>query len=255
MDLNLKKKIILITGASRGLGYVIAESFLKQHAKVIITSTNRNNLKNAYLSLKKNNKFYDVFPYEANHESLKSLEELKKKIKKKFKGIDVLINNIGSGTGTNEYIIKNNDWKKSWDKNFTSFKNTFDTFYDLIQKKSGNLIAISSIVSDEFLGAPIEYSVAKKSLDYFCKNISKKVDKNVRINVVAPGNILINGNSWDKKLKKNKIKVLNYIKSNVPLQRFASGEEIANVVLFLSSSKASFIHGSRIVVDGGQTNH
>ena len=53
MDLNLKNKIILITGASRGLGYVIAESFLKQHAKVIITSTNRNNLKNAYLSLKK----------------------------------------------------------------------------------------------------------------------------------------------------------------------------------------------------------
>ena len=80
------------------------------------------------------------------------------------------------------------------------------------------MIAISSIVSDEFLGAPIEYSVAKKSLDYFCKNISKKVDKNVRINVVAPGNILINGNSWDKKLKKNKIKVLNYIKSNVPLK-------------------------------------
>ena len=77
MDLNLKNKIILITGASRGLGYVIAESFLKQHAKVIITSTNRNNLKNAYLSLK-NNKFYDVFPYEANHESLKSLQELKK---------------------------------------------------------------------------------------------------------------------------------------------------------------------------------
>lgn len=255
MNLNLKNKIVLVTGSSRGLGYVIAESYLKQCAKVIMTSSNESNLRNAYLSLKNKNKTYEVFPYLANHESLKSLKELKKKIKKKFNGIDILINNIGSGKGTNDYIIRDKDWKKSWDKNFVSFKNTFDTFYDLVQKKSGNLIAISSIAGDEFLGAPIEYSVAKKSLDYFCKNISKKTDKNVRINVISPGNILIDGNSWDKKIKKNKKKVLKYIKSHVPLERFASGEEIANVVLFVSSSKASFIHGSKIVVDGGQTNH
>ena len=63
------------------------------------------------------------------------------------------------------------------------------------------------------------------------------------------------GNSWDKKIRKNKKKVIKYIESSVPLQRFASANEVANVVLFLSSSKASFVNGAEVVVDGGQLNH
>ena len=166
-----------------------------------------------------------------------------------------MINNVGSGAGTDHILIKDRDWLKSWNKNFLSFKNTFDTFYNLVKRKKGNIIAISSIAGDEFLNAPVEYSVSKNSLNYFCKNLSKKTDKNVRINIISPGNILQKGNSWDLKLKKNKKNVYQYIKSAVPLQRFATADEIANVVLFLSSSKASFIHGAKLVVDGGQLNH
>ena len=255
MNLNLKKKIVLIGGASKGLGFAIAENFIKEGSIVIITSRNSNNIKKAENILKKKYKNKDVYSYVADHENVLSLDKIKKKISLKFKGIDILVNNVGSGSGSKEFVINKQKWNDSWSKNFLSFKNTFDCFYSLIKKNKGNIIAISSIVGKEYLGAPIEYSVAKKSLNYFCKNISKKIDKDVRINVVSPGNILHPGKSWDIKIKKNKNDVIKYIETNVPLKKFATVDDIANIIVFLSSSKASFVHGANIVVDGGQLNN
>jgi 3-oxoacyl-[acyl-carrier protein] reductase len=255
MNLNLKNKIVLVSGASKGLGFAIAENFVKEESIVIITSRNQHNIKKAEMNLKKKYKNSNIYSYAVDHENFLSLKKIKKKISLKFKGIDVLVNNIGSGVGSKDIIISKKKWDHSWGKNFLSFKNTFDCFYSLVKKNKGNIIAISSIAGEEYLGAPIEYSVAKKSLNYFCKNISKKINKHVRVNVVSPGNILHSGNSWEKKIKQNKKKVEKYIKSNVPLNKFATVDNIANVVLFLSSSKASFVHGANVVVDGGQTNN
>ena len=136
-----------------------------------------------------------------------------------------------------------------------TFYHSFNNFFDLIDKKDGSIIAISSIAGLETLNAPIEYSVSKKTLSSYCKNLSKKITSGLRINVVSPGNILMKGNNWDKKLKTNRKQVLNYIEDNVPLKRFGSPDDIANVVLFLSSKKSKFINGSNIIVDGGQTSN
>ena len=76
---------------------------------------------------------------------------------------------------------------------------------------------------------------------------------NVRVNVVAPGNVYFKGGAWDDKIKKNKELVFEIIKNNVPMNRFASPEEIADSVLFLCSDRAKFITGTTLVVDGGQT--
>ena len=84
------------------------------------------------------------------------------------------------------------------------------------------------------------------------KNLSKIYGNKIRINGVSPGNILFDGSVWDKKLKKNKSKVLKYIKNNVPQNKFGTADDIANAVLFLSSNNASFINGEVLVVDGGQ---
>ena len=76
----------------------------------------------------------------------------------------------------------------------------------------------------------------------------------MRINLVSPGNILMQGNNWYKKLSKDKKKVLQYINNNVPMKKFGKPEDVANAVLFLSSNFSSFISGSNLIVDGGQTN-
>ena len=86
------------------------------------------------------------------------------------------------------------------------------------------------------------------------KNLSKKLAPKIRINTIAPGNIFIKDGTWDLKMKINPETTNQMLKEKVPLQRFGLPEEISDLVLFISSNRASFITGSCIVIDGGQTN-
>ena len=85
------------------------------------------------------------------------------------------------------------------------------------------------------------------------KNLARKLAPNVRVNVVAPGNVYFKGGVWDEKIKKNKERINEIIKTNVPMKRFAEPEEISDSVLFLCSDRAQFITGTTLVVDGGQS--
>lgn len=244
MDLKLKNRIVLITGSSKGIGKIIAKKYLEEGCKVI--STGRSKIK------KKN--IPNFFYYQVDFEKLKSVEKLKKKLKKKFKKIDILVGNIGNGVGSKDILINTNDWTKSFSNNFKSFFNAFNILYSMINQKEGSIIAISSITGFEALKAPIEYSVSKAAINAYCKCISKKLRPGMRVNVISPGNILMEGNTWYKKLKNHKRKTINYINNNVPMKKFGKPEDIANAALFLSSKLSSFTSGSNLIIDGGQTS-
>ena len=125
---------------------------------------------------------------------------------------------------------------------------------DDIKKNKGSIVFISSIASLKDLGAPLGYASSKLSLNYYSKFLANELAKyEVRVNNVIPGNIYFEGGNWDKKIKKNPKKIKKMIKNQVPLERFGKPEEIANLVTFLLSSKASFMTGAEIVIDGGQT--
>ena len=81
----------------------------------------------------------------------------------------------------------------------------------------------------------------------------KNAKNKIRINIVSPGNIIYPGGNWDKKLKKNPKKINNYIYKEVPLKKFGKPEDISSIVAFLLSEKSTFITGSNLIVDGGQT--
>jgi 3-oxoacyl-[acyl-carrier protein] reductase len=83
--------------------------------------------------------------------------------------------------------------------------------------------------------------------------LSHKLAPSIRVNVISPGNILVEGGSWDRKLKENKQAVSKMLAEKVPLKRFGLPAEVSHLVLFLSSSRASFITGSNFIIDGGQT--
>ena len=119
--------------------------------------------------------------------------------------------------------------------------------------KSAAITMISSIAGLEVIGAPTAYSIAKNGIIALNKNLAKKMGPDVRVNVVSPGNIMFDGSVWQKKVKENPLMVKDLIENNVALKRFAKPEEIADAVVFLSSERASFITGSSLIVDGGQT--
>jgi 3-oxoacyl-[acyl-carrier protein] reductase len=249
MNLELNEKIVLVIGGSRGIGLSIVEKFLEEGAIVNIIARNiSNELKT---SLLRNNKG-KVFFHNGDATNKISLINISKKIIKNLKIIDIVIANVGDGKASLEALQNEDEWQESWDINFKSALNSAFVFLPLI-KSLGSFIFISSIAGVEYLGAPTSYSVAKSSINTLMKSLSHKFGNNIRINSIAPGNIIFNNSRWEEKLNEAPSLVNQMLENKVPLKKFGTPEDIANVVVFLSSSKASFITGACINIDGGQT--
>ena len=176
------------------------------------------------------------------------------KINKQIKKIDVLICNVGNGKSARPGKENLKDWKKSFKENFFSTINTIKSFEKKLIKSKGIIICISSICGLEFIkGAPITYSVSKSALNTFVRHYSKIIGpKGVKINAIAPGNILFEGSNWEKKLKKEKKILKKMISDEVSLNKFGSTKDINDIVNYLIDSNSNFANGSIFVLDGGQ---
>ena len=252
MNLNLSNKTFLISGSSKGIGLKIAETLLSEGANVIITGRSKNLIKNQF------NKLYSKFGLKVAYTNgdIKSnlvLKKIKNLVKKRWKKLDGIIANAGSVKMNISSFSSEKDFYWYQKNNFlTSFK-FVNYFLNEIKKSQGSIIFISSIASLKDLGAPLGYASSKLSLNFYSKFLANKVAKyNVRVNNIIPGNIYFMGGNWDKKKKADPKKIKKMLENKVPLGRFGKTEEIANLVAFLLSSKASFITGAEIVIDGGQ---
>ena len=138
---------------------------------------------------------------------------------------------------------------------FSGNSNIINFAKPYLEISKGCIVCISSICGNNVIkGAPIPYSVSKAALNAYVKCSANLFgEKGIRINAIAPGNILFEGSSWDKKIKQNKKLTDNILKNKVPLSRFGNPEEIADLACFLSSPKAAFVTGSIWDIDGGQS--
>jgi 3-oxoacyl-[acyl-carrier protein] reductase len=255
MELNLKDKVILISGSAHGLGKSIARSFLSEQAIVIITDIDNSRIKNTIGEFSKD---FDKSQFDSFTGNLTKSVEIDKCVEfvtGRFGKIDICVANLGSGRGTQGWKIADDEWERMLSLNFDGARKLTNSVVPrMIENKGGSIIYISSIAGIEVIGAPVQYSVAKASLIAYAKNLSKSLGKHkIRVNTVCPGNIYFKDGTWDFKMQENKQGVLDMLEKNVPLNRFALPEEIADLVLFLSSERASFVTGSCIIADGGQT--
>jgi 3-oxoacyl-[acyl-carrier protein] reductase len=241
----------VVIGGTNGIGLSISKEFLLEGAYVHIISRNINNDLKIELEEKYPQK---VFFYQSDaiiEESL--LFTYSKILQNSNNKVDILISNVGNGNGVSDAVPEKEEWNQSWDTNFNTALNSTRVFFKKISESNGSITFISSIAGIEYLGAPISYSTAKSALIAFAKALSFKLAPNVRVNVVAPGNIWIENGVWDRKVKSNPELVNKIINEKVPLNRFGFPNEVSDLVLFISSFRASFITGSCFVIDGGQT--
>ena len=253
MDLELKGKKVLITGASRGIGAAIAERFLEEGAETLLVSRGSSNLQSMEKRLQDNFGSEKVSTINCDCTNLTSLLKLHDQLLEQWGRLDILIANVGDGRSEPDPLPSLKQWKKTWTTNFESAHNTSRTFLKMLQESKGAILFISSIVGVEAMGAPVDYSTAKTAVIALAKNMSRKLAKDIRVNVLAPGNILFPGGSWSQKIDKNPKKIKDLIRSTVPMNRFGTPDEVADAAVFLCSNRASFITGSLLTIDGGQT--
>tara|TARA_B100000579_G_C22845106_1_gene863863 strand:+ start:1351 stop:2139 length:789 start_codon:yes stop_codon:yes gene_type:complete len=260
MDLNLNNQTVLITGSSRGIGFGIAEEFLKENARIILTGRSENSLKRSHLELLK---LYDkdrVLKFNGDLFAVDILESLFEFIIDNTNDLDHIVCNIGSGKSVDPLKEDVGEFQRILEINLLNAVGIVNCLYPLLEKsisKDGSfpsITFISSICGIETIGCPVAYASAKSALTSYAKNISLPLGrKGIRVNTVTPGNIMFLGSTWERKIKEDKNKVDIMLKNEVPLQRFGGIEDIASTVVFLASEKAKFVNGANWVVDGGQT--
>lgn len=248
MNLKLNKKIALVSGSSKGIGWAIAKQLYSEGCYVILNGRDISILKSKKALLGRR-----AFYIEGDVTKSEQTSKISKFIENSFGKLDILICNVGSGQSVLPGKETELEWNKMFSKNLFSTSNLINSCRYLLSKGKGSIVCISSICGIEFLGAPLTYSASKAALNSYIKGISRILaSENIRINAVAPGNIIFKGSVWEKKMKNNPKKINSMIKKEVALMRLGKPDEIANFVLFLASEKSSFSTGSLIVVDGGQ---
>jgi len=255
MDLQLTDKVAFVSGSGQGLGKSIAESFLEENARVIITDIHEGRLNTTEKELSDKYHPSNIFSFKGDLTKDKDISTCVEESINRFGRIDFLVANLGSGRSVTDWNPTEEEWDRIFDLNFNGARKLTNAIVpNMIKCGSGSIIYISSIAGKEVIGAPISYSVAKASLIAYSKNLSNNLSqKNIRVNTICPGNIFFENGTWDIKIKQNPQEVNEMLATKVPLKRFATPHEIANIVLFLSSNKASYITGSCIIADGGQT--
>jgi 3-oxoacyl-[acyl-carrier protein] reductase len=253
MNLNLDNKKVLITGASKGIGLAVAESFLQEDAKTCLISRGSNALFENEKRLQDAYGLESVFACKCDCTNIESLNSLKSEVEDRWGGLDIVIVNVGDGRSVSDALPNDEQWQKTWNNNFESALQTARTFLPMLKKSNGCLLFVSSIAGTEAFGAPTDYSTAKSAIIALAKNMARKLAPGVRVNVIAPGNVYFEGGSWDEKIQQDKKRIDEIIKSTVPMNRFATPQEIADSAVFLCSDRANFITGVTLVVDGGQT--
>ncbi len=255
MELGLQDRNALIGGASRGIGLEIARAFLSEGARVALAARGAEALDAAVRDLGKEFDQSRVLGYVGD---LCVAEEAKGFVAaaKEAWGIPhVAVANAGSGTGRAGWNLAEADWETSLEANlWPSARLAEVVLPELVDAGGGSLVFVSSIVGRERVGAPLPYSAAKAGLISYANGLAGQLgEAGVRVNCVAPGNVLVSGGAWDLKVQNDPERWRRYVASEVPLRRFGRAEEIADAVAFLASDRASFITGACLVVDGGQT--
>ena len=253
MDLELHDKRVLITGSSSGLGLGIAEGFLAENARIVLTGRDATTLSAAARKLQATYGDDRVLSVRGDLQRTATLDRVLRTVEAGWGGIDILVLNLGSGRSVPGLEATEAEWHRVLTLNLTAGMEMLRRAAPLLSKgEHPSVVVIGSIAGLEALGAPIAYGAAKAALTHATKAAARLLAPGIRVNMVAPGNIFFKGGTWDRKLKEDGKAVRDMLQREVPLHRLGTVEEIAAPVLFLASPLASFITGTVLVADGGQ---
>lgn len=249
MSFNMKDKVVIITGATKGIGKGMAEVFAKDGAKVVISGIEEDLGKEVSKKLNEGGKC-DTFFVKADVTSEEEMKNLMKSAYDKYGKIDILLHNAGIYPETRIEDMTLEDWDKVHDTNLRStFIATKEVFPYMKDQNYGRIVVTSSITGNH-TGSPglAHYGATKAGINGFIRSACLEfAPYNITVNGVEPGNIMTPG--------MKDVLGPEYIKNQertIPSGKLGTPEDIAYAAMFLASDEAAYITGQTIVVDGGQ---
>lgn len=246
--MDLKGKVALITGGSRGIGKAIALKLASLGADIVINYSSSDKKAKEVIEQVKDMGQQGI-AVKADVSILNEAEKLVNEAIDKFGKIDVLINNAGITRDNLLMRMTEQEWDDVLNVNLKgTFNVTKSAIRKMLRQKNGSIINISSVVGVTGNAGQCNYSASKAGMIGFTKSLAKEVGKkNVRVNAVAPGFIKTDmTDALSEELKQEYLK-------NIPLNRLGTPEDIANTVAFLASDISQYITGQVIIVDGGMS--
>lgn len=242
----LLDKVAIVTGGTRGIGRSIVISLAKEGADIAFTYIKNQALADSLVEeISKIGR--RAIPMRMDVRDFKNSEILVDKIKEEFGRIDILVNNAGITRDKSLMMMNKEDWYDVIETDLTGVFNTTQAcIITFLKQKNGNIVNISSVSGIHPLPGQVNYAAAKAGVIGFTKSLAKEVAPyNIRVNAVAPG--FIETDMTEQLGEKYRARLFDII----PLGRFGTPEEVANIVVFLVSDKSQYITGQVIQVDGG----
>jgi 3-oxoacyl-[acyl-carrier protein] reductase len=248
LDLGLEGRVAAVTGGSHGLGYAIAQNLLAEGCRVAICARDGKRLSDAAAVLGAG-----VFAQTADVAKPGQVEAFIEAAAGHFGQLDILVHSAGGGGGAG-LGAPDAEFIQSLEVNAVAGLRAARAAVPFMRRQGrGRIIFISSVYGRES-GGRTGYNMAKAAEISLAKALSRELaSDNILVNSVAPGSLMFPGSSWERRQQQNPEGIAAFVKSDLPLGRFGKPEEVAVVVAFLASERASLVSGACWTVDGGQS--
>ena len=242
----LQGKTAVVTGGTRGIGYKVAETYLKNGAKVAILGSRQETVEKALEKLREEDPSWEAAGYWPDLSDYEEVAHTFLQIRERFGSLDILVNNAGISARESIFEYAPQDFKKIMDLNVTAVFQCSKAAAGIMKSQGGGVILnTSSMVSLYGQPAGVGYPASKFAVNGMTKSLARELGRdNIRVNAVAPG---VTRTDMVAALPEE---MVERISATIPLGRMGEPQDVANAFLFLASDLASYVTGAILSVDG-----
>ena len=255
MDLGLRNRIAIVTGSSRGIGLATARALAAEGCRLCLCARTEGRLREAAREIGTlAGDSGRVLIVAADVTTTEGAQQVIDRTVEAFGGLDIIVNNVGGGGGGTLPETPDEQWQDAVEQTLLSSVRVSRAAVPHLQSRGGGVVIMIASIYGREAGGRMTYNAVKAAQISLAKSMSQQLaSSNIRVLSVSPGSIAFEGGSWWKRQQADPAGMADFVKREIPLGRFGTPEEVANVVTFLCSERASWVSGTSVVVDGGQS--